>query len=233
MIVLVLCLLACERFSVVEGFLSLQCTRSTLLQSSQSRFPLWVNALKAPQVSSTTSMEAEIGPLPIISIFPVQTRDILTNMAGEEEPIAISNAPIFTKKRSMVEVAALSSIGVFLGTGIVYTLASTMGTTVVEKSGGRLVFVVEAAEEVGSNIIDAAFPLTATDAVTSALGEATAGIAAALSYFFLSLFLNDVMEGTRRTALTVTTSTQDEQLGRTNGDTVPWQQRLIEQEQNL
>ena len=95
----------------------------------------------------------------------------------------------------MSELAGLYIIGFSLLATIVYTLASSMGTKVIETSpGGRLVFVSEAAEELGSNILEAAFPLTATDAVTGALGEATAGIAAAFSSLILSSFLSNMMK---------------------------------------
>ncbi|KAL7572084.1 hypothetical protein ACA910_001728 [Epithemia clementina (nom. ined.)] len=115
-------------------------------------------------------------------------------VAYATQPTGIYTAPWFTKKRSFSELIGLYTIGAALLLSIVYTLASTVGTSIItEDSGGRFMFVPEAAGEVGSTIMDAAIPMTATDVVTTAVGEATAGVAAAFSSLILSLFITNLM----------------------------------------
>eukprot|EP00523_Entomoneis_sp_CCMP467_P016892 CAMPEP_0168785042 /NCGR_PEP_ID=MMETSP0725-20121227/10538_1 /TAXON_ID=265536 /ORGANISM="Amphiprora sp., Strain CCMP467" /LENGTH=160 /DNA_ID=CAMNT_0008835119 /DNA_START=237 /DNA_END=716 /DNA_ORIENTATION=+ len=92
----------------------------------------------------------------------------------------------------MSEMVALSIVGVSLATFVVYVLATRLSLS------SERAIVKASLEDVTPVILDAAFPLSASEVVTGSLGEATAGIVAAGSSLVTSTLLNTIMEVGKR-----------------------------------
>lgn len=162
------------------------CRDSYLGQSMA--FQTTVQEKKRPSPSSPeVRLQLNTASPPVIKIpnNPVLTRPVNTK---NDEP----STTVLIRQRSMGEMAVLSVLGVAMAGGVIYALASKMSDPL--ESISREGLIVTSIEDIGPNIIDAAFPTTPSEVVTGSLGEAMAGIVAAMSSFFTSTILNVFMD---------------------------------------
>lgn len=108
------------------------------------------------------------------------------NAAGTSSTTMTPRSPLRVampamKDMSSTEMVAMTAAGTLLVVGLIYTLA--LNTEITADTGA---VSMEALESVSYNVVDAALPLTASDVVSVAAGEAIAGVVGAATSFGIS-----------------------------------------------